>query len=67
MALKKIVDMSPSPADEAIGVLTSENRDNWAKAYQLLIKGNKKKQIYYHLCPIGIYLNSYMILFCISF
>lgn len=39
-ALKKVVDMSPNPTNDAIGVLTSENRDNWAKAYQLLIKGN---------------------------
>ncbi|CAH0726668.1 unnamed protein product, partial [Brenthis ino] len=42
-ALKKIVDMSSSPTEEAIGVLTSEHRDNWAKAYQLLIKDSVNK------------------------
>ncbi|CAH2104729.1 unnamed protein product [Euphydryas editha] len=36
--LKKVVDSSPSPATDPIGILTSENRDTWAKAYQLLSK-----------------------------
>ncbi|XP_050360681.1 carnitine O-acetyltransferase-like isoform X2 [Nymphalis io] len=36
--LKKVVDSSSSTASDAIGILTSENRDNWAKAYQLLSK-----------------------------
>lgn len=37
--LKKVIDLSCSPNNEGIGILTSENRDNWAKAYQLLAKG----------------------------
>ncbi|KPJ15173.1 Carnitine O-acetyltransferase [Papilio machaon] len=37
-ALKKVIELSKSPATEAIGVLTSDNRDNWAKAYQALSK-----------------------------
>ncbi|XP_045510869.1 carnitine O-acetyltransferase-like isoform X1 [Colias croceus] len=36
--LKKIIDSSQSRTDDAIGVLTSENRDTWAKAYELLSK-----------------------------
>ncbi|XP_052746536.1 carnitine O-acetyltransferase-like [Bicyclus anynana] len=37
-ALKKVVDLSKTPSSEPIGILTSENRDAWAKAYQLLSK-----------------------------
>lgn len=37
--LKTVVDLSSSPNNEGIGILTSENRDSWAKAYQLLVKG----------------------------
>ncbi|XP_045459314.1 carnitine O-acetyltransferase-like [Melitaea cinxia] len=36
--LQKVVDSSQSPATDPIGILTSENRDNWAKAYQILSK-----------------------------
>ncbi|XP_041977210.1 carnitine O-acetyltransferase-like isoform X2 [Aricia agestis] len=36
--LAKIISLSPDRAISAVGVLTSENRDTWAKAYQLLSK-----------------------------
>lgn len=37
--LKKVIDMSGTRTDSCIGVLTSDNRDNWAKAYDLLSQG----------------------------
>lgn len=40
--LKKVVDLSASPSSTPVGILTSENRDAWAKAYQLLSKGLDK-------------------------
>ncbi|XP_075992214.1 carnitine O-acetyltransferase-like isoform X2 [Anticarsia gemmatalis] len=42
--LKKIVELSSTPNNEGIGILTSENRDNWAKAYQLLSKDNTNRE-----------------------
>ncbi|XP_039762865.1 carnitine O-acetyltransferase-like isoform X1 [Pararge aegeria] len=36
--LKKVVDLSMAPSSNPIGILTSENRDAWAKAYQILSK-----------------------------
>ncbi|XP_069365666.1 carnitine O-acetyltransferase-like isoform X2 [Maniola hyperantus] len=36
--LKKVVDLSTVPSNNPIGILTSENRDAWAKTYQLLSK-----------------------------
>ncbi|XP_059048863.1 carnitine O-acetyltransferase-like [Achroia grisella] len=36
--LRRVVELSKTPTDQAIGVLTSENRDAWAKAYELLTK-----------------------------
>ncbi|XP_046961406.1 carnitine O-acetyltransferase-like isoform X1 [Vanessa cardui] len=42
--LKKVVDLSSTPASDAIGILTSENRDNWAKAYQLLSKDKVNRE-----------------------
>ncbi|CAH4003170.1 unnamed protein product [Pieris brassicae] len=42
--LKKIVDSSASPAKDAVGILTSENRDNWAKAYELLSKDESNRR-----------------------
>lgn len=44
-ALKKVIELSKSPSSEAIGVLTSDNRDNWAKAYQALSKGMNGQSI----------------------
>lgn len=38
-ALQKVMDQSSEATSDCVGVLTSENRDNWAKAYQLLSKG----------------------------
>ncbi|XP_013181171.1 PREDICTED: carnitine O-acetyltransferase-like isoform X1 [Papilio xuthus] len=43
-ALKKVIELSKSPATEAIGVLTSDNRDNWAKAYQALSKDKVNRE-----------------------
>ncbi|CAG9566977.1 unnamed protein product [Danaus chrysippus] len=37
-ALQKVMDQSAEITSDCVGVLTSENRDNWAKAYQLLCK-----------------------------
>ncbi|CAK1549845.1 unnamed protein product [Leptosia nina] len=42
--LIKIVAASPSPAKDAVGILTSENRDTWAKAYQLLSKDAENRR-----------------------
>ncbi|XP_022123060.2 carnitine O-acetyltransferase isoform X1 [Pieris rapae] len=42
--LKKIVASSASPAKDAVGILTSENRDNWAKAYELLSKDENNRR-----------------------
>ncbi|KAM3959049.1 carnitine O-Acetyl-Transferase isoform 2-T2 [Aphomia sociella] len=36
--LKKVMELSKIPTANAIGILTSENRDAWAKAYQVLTK-----------------------------
>lgn len=37
--LKKVIELSSRPNNQGIGILTSENRDTWAKAYDLLAKG----------------------------
>lgn len=37
--LKNVIDQSSSLNNEGIGILTSENRDSWAQAYQMLSKG----------------------------
>lgn len=37
--LEYVIKQSATPTKKGIGILTSENRDTWAKAYQLLIKG----------------------------
>lgn len=37
--LKKVIEQSSSPNGKGIGILTSDNRNNWAKAYQQLVKG----------------------------
>ncbi|XP_047515604.1 carnitine O-acetyltransferase-like isoform X1 [Pieris napi] len=42
--LKKIVASSASSAKDAVGILTSENRDNWAKAYELLSKDENNRR-----------------------
>ncbi|KAF9414691.1 hypothetical protein HW555_007469 [Spodoptera exigua] len=36
--LKKVMELSSVPNKQGIGILTSENRDAWAKAYELLCK-----------------------------
>lgn len=36
--LKKVIELSSRPNNQGIGILTSENRDTWAKAYDLLAK-----------------------------
>ncbi|KAJ0181787.1 hypothetical protein K1T71_002509 [Dendrolimus kikuchii] len=41
--LKKVIDMSATSTDSSIGVLTSDNRDNWAKAYNLLTQDNTNR------------------------
>jgi hypothetical protein len=38
MQLKAVVNASQKPA-EAVGILTSEHRDTWAKVYSDLVKG----------------------------
>ncbi|CAG5021727.1 unnamed protein product [Parnassius apollo] len=43
-ALKKVIELSATATKEAIGVLTSDNRDNWAEAYQALCKDQVNKQ-----------------------
>ncbi|RVE41560.1 hypothetical protein evm_013794 [Chilo suppressalis] len=42
--LKLVQEKSKSPADAAVGILTSENRDAWAKAYNALLKDSVNKQ-----------------------
>ncbi|XP_052756862.1 carnitine O-acetyltransferase-like isoform X2 [Galleria mellonella] len=42
--LKQVIELSKTPTDNAIGVLTSENRDAWAKAYQLLTKDQVNRE-----------------------
>ncbi|KAJ8726301.1 hypothetical protein PYW07_000999 [Mythimna separata] len=42
--LKKVVESSNAPNNEGIGILTSENRDNWAQAYQLLAKDKTNRE-----------------------
>lgn len=37
--LQKVVEMAKTPAQAGIGILTSENRNAWSKAYDILIKG----------------------------
>lgn len=37
--LQYILNESTHPADDPIGILTSENRDIWGSAYNELIKG----------------------------
>lgn len=41
-SLEKVMELSSTPTEDGIGILTSENRDTWAKAYQILIKGDAK-------------------------
>ncbi|CAH0603196.1 unnamed protein product [Chrysodeixis includens] len=41
--LGKVVQLSSTVNNEGIGILTSENRDSWAKAYQLLAKDTVNK------------------------
>ncbi|XP_053625257.1 carnitine O-acetyltransferase-like isoform X2 [Plodia interpunctella] len=36
--LQKVIDLSTKSAEVSIGILTSENRDTWAQAYELLGK-----------------------------
>ncbi|CAK1603225.1 unnamed protein product [Parnassius mnemosyne] len=43
-ALKKVIELSATATSEAIGVLTSDNRDNWAEAYQALCKDQVNKR-----------------------
>ncbi|CAH2066599.1 unnamed protein product, partial [Iphiclides podalirius] len=43
-ALKKVIELSKTPTNDAIGVLTSDSRDNWAKAYQALSKDEVNRQ-----------------------
>lgn len=40
--LQRVMDSSKQPSEESIGILTSDNRDNWAAAYNILIKGKRK-------------------------
>ncbi|KAL0849138.1 hypothetical protein ABMA28_013487 [Loxostege sticticalis] len=42
--LKKVMELSKSRTDKGIGILTSENRDTWAKAYNLLIKDDVNRE-----------------------
>lgn len=42
--LMKVMELSKSPTNESIGILTSDNRDNWANAYDLLSKDNVNKE-----------------------
>lgn len=37
-SLEKVMELSSTPTEDGIGILTSEHRDTWAKAYQILIK-----------------------------
>ncbi|XP_063529641.1 carnitine O-acetyltransferase-like [Cydia strobilella] len=41
--LQKVIEMSNAPSQDGIGILTSENRNAWAKAYDVLIKDNQNK------------------------
>ncbi|XP_068621094.1 carnitine O-acetyltransferase-like isoform X2 [Battus philenor] len=41
--LKKVIELSTSSCVDAIGVLTSDNRNNWAKAYEILSKDKVNK------------------------
>ncbi|XP_028176761.1 carnitine O-acetyltransferase isoform X1 [Ostrinia furnacalis] len=42
--LKKVMKLSETATDKGIGILTSENRDTWAKAYNILIKDNLNRE-----------------------
>ncbi|XP_049691760.2 carnitine O-acetyltransferase isoform X1 [Helicoverpa armigera] len=42
--LKKVIDLSKTPTNEGIGILTSENRDSWARAYQLLAEDKTNRE-----------------------
>ncbi|KAJ2953579.1 hypothetical protein O0L34_g1184 [Tuta absoluta] len=42
--LKNIMESSKTPTNDSIGILTSDNRDNWAKAYQQLSKDAANKE-----------------------
>ncbi|XP_063376290.1 carnitine O-acetyltransferase [Cydia fagiglandana] len=42
--LQKVIEMSKAPSPDGIGILTSENRNAWAKAYDVLIKDNQNKE-----------------------
>ncbi|KAI8427768.1 hypothetical protein MSG28_002190 [Choristoneura fumiferana] len=42
--LHKVIDMSKTPAQAGIGILTSENRNAWSKAYDMLIKDKQNKE-----------------------
>lgn len=37
--LKSVMEVSAARTDAPVGILTSENRDTWAKAYNILSKG----------------------------
>ncbi|XP_072936490.1 carnitine O-acetyltransferase-like isoform X2 [Epargyreus clarus] len=43
-ALKKIIKQSDKHNNQGIGILTSENRDTWAKAYQLISKDENNRR-----------------------
>ncbi|XP_053341857.1 carnitine O-acetyltransferase isoform X1 [Clarias gariepinus] len=42
--LEKICNSSPQPSEDPIGILTSNHRDSWGKAYANLIKDRKNKE-----------------------
>lgn len=42
--LKNVIDQSSSLNHEGIGILTSENRNSWAEAYQLLSKDKTNRE-----------------------
>ncbi|CAG9784470.1 unnamed protein product [Diatraea saccharalis] len=42
--LKDVMEHSKSRTDTPVGILTSENRDVWAKAYNILVKDNVNRE-----------------------
>ncbi|KAL4704063.1 hypothetical protein ACJJTC_001985 [Scirpophaga incertulas] len=42
--LQKVMELSSKPTEDAIGILTSDNRDSWAKAYELLAKDSVNRK-----------------------
>lgn len=39
--LKSVMSISTLTNEAGVGILTSEHRDNWAKSYEILMKGKQ--------------------------